>query len=95
MTDKRKGLGGAGSDIFFRTDEPIAKPKGGRPKIYAEDERVKVSFWVKRTQWMALTEMKLDEQQRLTKAKKDPKHITITSLVDEALAEFLTRRRRK
>jgi len=86
-TKTRRGLG---ADIFT-TPQPGKHP-GGRKRVFAEP-RVKVSFWVKRSTWRALEIAKNDERARQEKAgAKDWRLVSVSSLAQIALDEFLKRR---
>jgi hypothetical protein len=88
-TSKKRGLG---ADIFFQTDRAI-KRGSGRKKVYPEP-RVKVSFWVRQDTWHALEIAKNEERAQKEKAgAKDWRLVSVSSLAQIALDDFLKRRK--
>ena len=81
---------------LFDTGKAIAtKHPGGRPREH-EEPRTKLSVWIARSKFRALEEIKNAERDRKARANaKDWQSITLTSIVVQAIDEYIARRRRK
>ncbi len=65
----------------------------GRPKTILI-KRKKISLWLPESQLDELSEVLGDEQKKLKGAGRDRHEVTQTSLISQAIGEFLAKRRR-